>query len=172
MIYVCPLSQVDHAVATHKPSHLVSLLDPNAMIDTPDNIVPHFHHKVSVNDITEHCDDMTAPDIGHVTGIIDFVTAWPREAPLLIHCWAGISRSTASAFITLCIHNETVSEHLLAQRIRNLAPHAQPNKRIVALADDLLGRNGRMVDAVAAIGPGQIDGFEGVLFGIPLKDET
>jgi len=170
MIYVCPLSQVEHAVTRHGPSHIISLLDPETPIRTPSGFADHNHHKVAVNDIAEIRQDMIAPSESHVNGIIAFAAAWPREAPLLIHCWAGISRSTASAFITLCLHNPEGLERALAQRLRDKAPHAQPNRRIVALADEIMGRQGRMIEAVEAIGPGQIEGFEGTLFGIPVND--
>ena len=42
----------------------------------------------------------------------------------------------------------------LARELRRRSDTASPNRRIVSIADDLLGRNGRMVDAIDAIGPG------------------
>ncbi len=71
---------------------------------------------------------------------------------MLIHCWAGISRSTASAFALACERSPDADERAIAQAMRAAAPHASPNRRIVALADDMLDRRGRMVDAVAAMG--------------------
>jgi predicted protein tyrosine phosphatase len=56
------------------------------------------------------------------------------------------------------------SEERLARELRSHSPQATPNRRIVALADDLLARRGRMVDAVAAIGRGE-DAMEGRIFG-------
>jgi predicted protein tyrosine phosphatase len=58
-------------------------------------------------------------------------------------------------------------EHDVAQRLRENAPHAQPNPRIVAFADALLDRDGRMLDAIDAMGPAEIV-FEGRLFALPL----
>ena len=72
---------------------------------------------------------------------------------MVIHCWAGISRSTAAAFTTVCALNPKRDEHDIAQAIRVASPTAQPNARIVRFADELLGRNGRMVEAVRAITP-------------------
>jgi predicted protein tyrosine phosphatase len=57
----------------------------------------------------------------------------------------------------------------IAQELRRRAPHAQPNARIIAFADALLDRDGRMVDAIDAIGPGKVV-FEGVLFSLPVQD--
>lgn len=73
-----------------------------------------------------------------------------------MHCWAGISRSTATAFLLACERNPDTPEIEVARALRLASVHAHPNRRIVALADDILGRRGRMVDAVEAIGPGHV----------------
>ena len=80
-------------------------------------------------------------------------------APMIVHCWAGISRSSASAFILACDRNPQADEHLIAMRMRRAAKHAYPNRMIVALADDILGRRGRMVDAVEAMGDYEYSGY-------------
>ena len=54
---------------------------------------------------------------------------------MLIHCWAGISRSTAAAYVALCALNPHADERTLANRLRSASPQASPNPRIVALAD-------------------------------------
>ena len=145
MIYVSPLSAVHDAIRTHGPSHLVSLLDPETMIDTPEGFDPARHLRIGVNDIAEPIDDLIPPTAAHVGELVDFIRGWDQQAPLLVHCWAGISRSTAAAFIALCMLNEDRPEERLARRIRDRAPHAHPNRLMVALADNVLGREGRMV---------------------------
>ena len=170
MIYVSPLSAVPDAIRVLGPSHLVSLLDPETMIDTPEGVAPERHLRIGVNDIAEPIDDLVPPTGAHVAELIEFIRGWDQRAPLLVHCWAGISRSTATAFIALCMLNEDRPETALAQAIRDSAPHAQPNRLIVALADDLLGREGRMLDAVEAMGPGR-PAWEGELFGLPARLE-
>jgi predicted protein tyrosine phosphatase len=71
-----------------------------------------------------------------------------------VHCYAGISRSTAAAFVAACALSPARTELQIAQELRQRSHTASPNRRIVSIADDLLGRNGRMVDAVEAIGLG------------------
>ena len=95
--------------------------------------------------------------------ILDFVAAWPREKPLVIHCYAGISRSTAAAYIAGCALNPGRDEADLARALRQASPTATPNRLFVEIADRLLGREGRMVAAIAAIGRGA-DAFEGAPF--------
>ena len=110
---------------------------------------------------------MTHPVADHVSDLIAFGQRWDREAPLLIHCYAGISRSTAGAYITALRSIRSLTRVLLAQSLRRNAPSATPNSRLVALADDMLGRKGRMVDAIKAIGRGE-EAFEGTPFILPL----
>jgi predicted protein tyrosine phosphatase len=149
-ILVCPLSRVSEVVAARKPSHVVSLLDPLSPFPQPGG----RHLKVSVHDITEDQHGWTAPAREHMTEILDFISSWERTAPILIHCYAGISRSTATAYITACLHNPDVDEEAIALALRAASPVAWPNSRIVALADAEMGRSGRMTRAIAAIGPG------------------
>jgi predicted protein tyrosine phosphatase len=86
----------------------------------------------------------------------------------VVHCYAGISRSTAGAFITACALNPHRDEAGIAWSMRRASPIAMPNRRLVALADRLLGRNGRMVAAVEAIGAG-IGAHEGDPFRLELE---
>jgi predicted protein tyrosine phosphatase len=150
-ILVCPLAHVPQIIASRRPSHLISLLDPLSAF-------PHAPQvkqlRVKVNDITEETAGWTAPAREHVAEIIEFVGGWEREDPILIHCYAGISRSTATAFVTACVHNPRIDEEEIAMALRRASPVAWPNRRIVALADAELGRNGRMSRAIEAIGPG------------------
>lgn len=152
-ILVCPLSQVRHVIRTRRPSHVISLLDPHSPFPHADGA---RHLQVKVNDITEEASGWTAPAREHVADIIEFVSAWERSDPMLIHCYAGISRSTATAFITACVHNPGVDEGEIAWALRRASPVAWPNRRIVALADAELGRSGRMLDALDAIGAGRM----------------
>jgi len=169
MIYVCPLSQLNATIKHLSPSHLVSLLDPKSMIETPPSLRRDRHLRLGVNDIAEPRDGLIPPDESHIREILDFADGWDRLAPMLIHCWAGISRSTATAYIVLCHLNEG-QERQAAQLMRAAARHAQPNRRLVALADALMGRRGRMIEAVAQMGPGEFD-VEGTLFSMPAKIE-
>jgi predicted protein tyrosine phosphatase len=131
---------------------MITLLDPDHLIDTPAGLKPHQHLRLAVYDISEPIEHMTPPEERHVQQILDFGRRWDEQAPLLVHCWAGISRSTATAFMLACERNPHASEHDIALRLRLAAPHALPNRKLVQLADDVLGRRGRMIDAVEAIG--------------------
>ncbi len=87
---------------------------------------------------------------------------------MLIHCWAGVSRSTAAAYIIACQRAPGRSEAEIAQALRAAAPYATPNPLMISLADAALGRAGRMSAAIAQVGRGA-DTFEGALFELPLR---
>jgi predicted protein tyrosine phosphatase len=167
-IIVCPLSYVDAVVAARKPSHLITLLDPNHFIETPDGVVGERHLRVGVHDICDVMDGYHRPEETDVEQLVAFGRAWDGADPILIHCWAGISRSTAAAFTLACERNPAVDERVIARRLREASRTATPNRRIVALADDLLGRRGRMVDAAQSIGVGDLS-FEGRPFDLPVR---
>lgn len=163
-IYICPLSQLDALIAEVQPSHVMTLLSPDTMVDTPAGLGDGLHLKLAVNDIAAPREGLIAPDESHIAQMLDFVDSWTHEAPMIIHCWAGISRSTAAAFIALCHLNRWEGHETAAARLmRQQARHAQPNRRLVTLADQLMGRQGRMISAVESMGPGEIE-FEGLTF--------
>jgi predicted protein tyrosine phosphatase len=121
------------------------------------------HLKLFFHDIVQHMVGHTPPTAADAERMLAFFQSWQREAPMLIHCWAGISRSTAAAFTALCMLRPAADEEELALELRRASPSATPNRLIVSLADDILGRQGRMVKAVEKIGRGA-DAFEGVPF--------
>jgi predicted protein tyrosine phosphatase len=167
-IYVAPLSQVEITAADARISHLVTLINGETPISTPPTVKPGLHLKLSMNDICEPMPGLLHPCENHVADLIDFTLAWDRKAPLLIHCWAGISRSTAAAFISLCALNPGADEHALARALRRASPTAYPNRLLVALADETLQRQGRMNAAIERIGRGRL-AEEADVFSLPAK---
>lgn len=168
-LLVCPLSQVETARALHRPSHLISLLAPTSPAETWPAVEPcDACLRLGFHDIAEPRSDLIAPDAAMVAQLLAFARGWDRTRPLLVHCWAGISRSTAAAFIIACQGAPERSEQAIAEALRAAAPFATPNPLLVSLADTALGRDGRMAKAIADIGRGA-DAFEGVLFELALR---
>ena len=167
-IIVSPLSQIHDVIRARRPSHMITLLDPEHLIDTPQAVAPERHLRLAVYDICAPIQHMTPPERRHVLQILEFARSWHEREPLLVHCWAGISRSTATAFILACERNPHVPEQDIALRLRQASSTAYPNRRIVALADDILGRAGEMVRAVEAMGPNEAS-YEGEPFDLPAR---
>jgi predicted protein tyrosine phosphatase len=154
-IWVSSLALAPKLVRTHLPGRVVSLLSPYDTFPTFEGVDPARHLKIALHDIDEDAGSWTAPRMTDAERILAFLEDWDRTSPLLVHCWAGISRSTATAFIAACLHAPRVAEDEIAAAIREASPTAKPNARLVAHADALLGRSGRMSAAVAAIGRGE-----------------
>jgi len=154
MIHVCSLALLHETVEETGASHVVTLLKDTHLVQRPSAISADRHLVLGMDDICEPLDGYVCPAAEHVTDLLDFVRGWNRGAPLVVHCYAGISRSTAGAFITACALNPHRDEDAIAWSMRRASPIAMPNRRLVALADRLLDRNGRMVAAVEAIGAG------------------
>ena len=167
LIFGGPLTQVLPAIEVHQIGRLVSIINKDTMIETPELLEEHQHLKLAMNDISEPRDGLVLPSETHVERLIDFVDAWDMKQHMLVHCWAGVSRSTAGVFISLCRLNEGVDEIAIAEALRKASPTATPNIKLVGLADDLMGRQGRMVDAVTMIGQGEM-AFEGAVFSLPV----
>jgi predicted protein tyrosine phosphatase len=165
-IHVCPLSAVPHVVAGCNASHLVTCLQDEVVVETPALIKPELHVRLHVDDISQPIAGYIAPREEHVAKLIDFAHAWGGQGPMVIHCWAGISRSTAAALISLCALNPAASEALIASRLREASPTAYPNRLMIRLADEALRRNGRLIDAVELIGRGVVAG-EARPFSLP-----
>jgi predicted protein tyrosine phosphatase len=166
-IHVCPLSAVPLVVANCAASHLITCLKDHVLVETPAAISPVNHMRLHIDDIAEPMDGKVAPDADHVAQLLEFALAWDRQGPMVIHCWAGISRSTAAAFITLCALNPEAPEARIARMLREASPTAYPNRLMVRLGDAALGRSGRMLAAVEAIGRGEV-ASEAVPFSLPV----
>ena len=167
MIYACPLSKVEATVAKVRADRLISLLAAETTMVRPAVILESNHLWLSMHDIVAAQEGMTPPGEGHVRSLLDFAKAWDRARPLVVHCYAVISRSTATAYIIAAALAPGRDEFELATTLRRLSLSATPNPMLIGVADEVLGRGGRMVEAIASIGRGA-DAFEGVPFALAI----
>lgn len=167
MIHVCSLARVEETVASARADRLISLLSAGTVMARPPVIAEPNHLLIAMHDIVEAQEGMTPPGETHVASLLDFARRWDRSRPLVVNCFAGISRSTATAYVIAAALAPRRDEHELAATLRRLSPSATPNVRIVAIADAMLGRGGRMVEAIHAIGRGE-DAYEGTPFALPI----
>ena len=128
-------------------SHVLSILDPG--FPDPEDFAgygPHHRLTLRFHDIIEPVPGQILPQAEHVERLIGFgrdLAGDPLDH-LLVHCHAGISRSTAAMSILLAeAHPERDEDDIFAE-ILGIRPHAWPNSVMIGLADDLLGRGGRL----------------------------
>ena len=167
MIHVCSLARLHGTVEEAGARHIVTLLRNTDQVLRPVSVIEANHLILSMDDIVAPMDGYEPPADNHVERLLTFVTGWDRAAPMVVHCYAGISRSTAGAYVAACALNPKRDEMQIAQAIREASPTATPNARIVSIADRLLGRKGRMVRAIESIGPGSM-AYEGTPFRLAL----
>lgn len=167
-LIICGLHDLPGVVAAHRQAHVAGFLA-EASEHPALPVAEERRLRLSFHDVPVPMAGFTPPSAEQMARLIDFVRGW-REAGedvLISHCFAGISRSTAGAFIARCILEEERDEMDIAQQLRALAPSATPNPLMVKLADDLLERDGRMVEAIAAIGRGE-EAYAGTVTVWPL----
>lgn len=153
MIHVCSLARLYATVDETGARHIVTLLRLSDRVERPRHIAPENHLVLAVDDIAAPMEGYTVPGEEHVQRLIRFVGQWDRAAPMVVHCFAGISRSTAGAFVAACALNPQRDEQQIAWDMRRASRTAQPNAAIVTIADRVLKRQGRMVRAIETIGP-------------------
>ena len=168
MIHVWSLSRLHETVEETGAGHVVTLLKDTDRVERPPTVVAANHLILGMDDITAPMDGYVIPCDEHVARLIDFVRGWNRAKPMVVHCYAGISRSTAGAFVAACALNPARDELAIAQALRRASATATPNIRIVSLADRMLARDGRMVAAIDSIGRGLM-AFEADPFRLELE---
>lgn len=155
LIVVSPLARIAEMAVRHKAREMITLIAREQAFHRPAVIHAERHLTLQMNDIAfKGTGDLIAPDEAHVLQIIEFAKMWDQSAPLLIHCWMGVSRSPAAALTVALSLFPDQDEERLALRLRAASPFATPNSRIIEIADRLLERNGRLVSAVKKIGRG------------------
>ena len=168
MIHVCSLARLHATVEETGASHIVTLINDQTRVVRPNSVAEADHLMLAMHDIAAEMEGFNAPAEEHVRSLIAFAERWPRKAPMVVHCWAGVSRSSAGAFITACALNPRREEASIARAIREASATASPNVRLVEFADRVLGRQGRMIAAVEAIGRG-VECAEGTPFRLDLE---
>lgn len=153
MIHVCSLALLHETVKTTGASHVVTLISRDIEVERPRGIRADNHLWLEMHDISTPLDGYILPQMRHVEELLSFVQQWDRAQPMVVHCHAGISRSSAAAFVAACALAPQRDERDIALAMRQASPTALPNPRIVSLADQVLSRKGRMVTAIKAMSP-------------------
>lgn len=135
-------------------THVLSILDP--LHPEPTDFQFYGEHKrltLRFDDIIDPMPGMMLPERGHVEELLRFGEGLASDGGdplrhLLVHCHAGISRSTASMATLLAEARPDADEDAIFAHIREIRPQAWPNSLMIGMADDLLGRGGRLISAL------------------------
>jgi predicted protein tyrosine phosphatase len=153
-VTICGLEELA-ALEAAGVTHVLSILDPGwpepetlRAFDVHRRLRLHFH------DVIEPMPGWVAPQRWDVDLLLAFgrdladARGTARGAHLLVHCHAGLSRSTAAAILLLAQHHPDRPAEEAVAEISRLRPRAWPNLRILELGDAALGRGGEIVSAV------------------------
>jgi predicted protein tyrosine phosphatase len=137
-------------------THVLSILDPDW--PDPDAFAAYDrHHRTTLrfHDAIAPGPGLVLPSQDDVAAVLDFgrtLSAAPgSEGHLLVHCHAGISRSTAAMAMLMAQASPEEDEDSLFERLLTIRSKAWPNSRMIGFADDLLGRQGRLLRAAARV---------------------
>lgn len=161
-ITVCGIDELpDHSEVG--VSHVLSILDPDWPVpDAFGSFGEHERLELRFHDVIETTDPtMLPPQPEHVEKLLAFgrdMMAEPAPgAHLLVHCHAGVSRSTASMILIVAQARPEAPAEAIAQEIYRIRQKAWPNLRIIEMGDAMLGRGGTLVSAVSGIYKAQIE---------------
>ena len=151
LIGVCGVDDMPAIVARLRARRLISLLPARDQPPTPPGVERQDHLRVLMDDVCVRTPGYTAPSLAHVVKIVRFLRASSTDDPLVIHCHAGVSRSTATALVALAV-DAPGREAEAAALLRKAAPFAMPNELLVQIADIALERKGALLAALESIG--------------------
>lgn len=152
-IFVCPLSQLEPTLQQSQAQWMISLSSPGGSSSHPSQITSG-HLCLEFNDIDRPRQGLIAPDKIHIAELLNFLDLWNWQGDLVIHCWMGISRSTAAACIALARYTSPCRFDQLAKTLRRASPVATPNPLMIAIADELLACGGSLRQSISSIGRG------------------
>ena len=150
ILTVCGVDELP-AQQERSVTHVLSLLDPEwPEIAAFEDFGAHHRKTLYFHDIIEPVDGRILPTPEHMAEILRFgddlaaSSTERREGHLLVHCYMGVSRSTAAMLALLAQASPDDPEARLFERLRSIRPAAWPNSRMIAFADEQLGRGGRL----------------------------
>jgi predicted protein tyrosine phosphatase len=131
-------------------THVISIWDKTSLYDVAcreqvKTIAPRAKLLFSFFEDTSDPSYPDAPRFQDVERILDFTKKLPQKAKVLVHCRAGVSRSTATAYAILCQHTAPGLEMENLLHIETLRDLVMPNRLIIQHADKILKRDGAML---------------------------
>jgi predicted protein tyrosine phosphatase len=141
--HICGIEEL-HAAPLATARRVVSILEPAAALPSA---LAAFRGELLVlrfDDVIVAGCDYRAPEPHDIERLLEFDRERAEHDRLVIHCTAGISRSTA-AFAILAAQRRPGAEAEVFTELRSIRPRAWPNSLMIALADDILDARGRLV---------------------------
>jgi predicted protein tyrosine phosphatase len=154
-ITVCGIDEL-HGYCAAGASHVLSILDPKRPVPEAFGIFgEHKKLELRFDDIIDETEGKRQPNLEDVERILEFgrdLLNKPGSDPhLLVHCHAGISRSTASMALLIAQAMPQLPASDVMAMVHNIREKAWPNLRLIELGDARLQRGGSLVRAAYAL---------------------
>ncbi|WP_430911734.1 tyrosine phosphatase family protein [Methylobacterium sp. sgz302541] len=133
-------------------THVLSLLDPGT--PEPETFAEwraHRRRTLRFHDCLGPGEGLVPPEPADIEAILAFGDSLAAEGPcghLLVHCHYGLSRSTAALAILFAQGEPESPAEAVIARLHALREPAWPNARMIGFADERLGREGSLSEAV------------------------
>jgi predicted protein tyrosine phosphatase len=151
-VTICGIEELEGHCA-RGVTHVLSILDPGwPEPDSLSRFDVNRRLRLRFHDVIESQPGWIAPERWDVELLLAFSRdlTMANEAHLLVHCHAGVSRSTAAATLVMAQTCPDRPAAEVLQEVVRLRPRAWPNLRILEFGDEILGRRGEIVEAARA----------------------
>ena len=155
-IIICGLADIQHCVDKYGPDKMLTIINKNFSPDTPKGMNEDRHLKMLIDDISEPREGFVLPQKHHAQALLDFTNDWDTSKPLLVHCHMGISRSTSTSLGVAAKFDPDNIESII-ENLKEIAPHASPNKIMTKYYDEILNLNNRLFGSLSYFDPEPID---------------
>lgn len=152
-ITICGIDEIA-GHCTLRASHVLSILDPDWPV--PEGFGAWGEHEkleLRFNDIIEETPGMVAPSDADIDALLGFGrdVVGERASHLVVHCHAGVSRSTASTALILAQARPHLPAEEILSMVYGIRGKAWPNLRMIELGDARLGRGGALAAATSRL---------------------
>jgi len=138
---ICGVAELHEVITAYQPTRIISTITQSEALNLP---AAHLH--INVGDITSDLDGHVLPAMHHLLEVLEFTKNLTDDDRLLIHCFAGMSRSTAFAIAVLIQHGMDYVEAF--KHVAMIRPILLPNRLIIKLIDQHFSLQGDLINLV------------------------
>jgi predicted protein tyrosine phosphatase len=138
-IRICGFSELQDCIRQFNPTHVISVIRSIEPIEGKHLVIP-------CDDIPMPIEGMQEPTSEHLAAAMAFTEHLNENDRVIVHCFAGQSRSTAIAIAILIQHGLTSKQAF--DHVSRLRSILLPNTRIIEYTDAYFNLGGELIQLV------------------------
>ena len=142
---VVGLDEANQLICNNWPTHIISLMETRPEFDR-DYGAHHLH--IAVADVPYVTQHVVSPQLKHLLSVLDFTKDLTDADRLLVHCFAGMSRSTSTAIGILIQHNLSYLDAFA--KVQEVRQCLMPNELFIQHIDAHFDLDNKLVEHVKA----------------------